>query len=78
MWNWLMTALATGAALVLYEGSPFDPKPDILFDIADRTGYIVIVQILLYDICRTTIIGMGAKIYDIYEQKQLAISKLKF
>lgn len=36
MWNWLISTLALGATVVLYDGSPFSPKPDILFDIAER------------------------------------------
>ncbi len=32
MWNWLVTALATGATLLLYDGSPFHPKPEVIFD----------------------------------------------
>ncbi|MDO8268099.1 MAG: acetoacetate--CoA ligase [Moraxellaceae bacterium] len=36
MWNWLVSTLALGATVVLYDGSPFAPKPDILFDIAER------------------------------------------
>jgi acetoacetyl-CoA synthetase len=38
MWNWLVSALATGAALVLYEGSPFHPDGNVLFDLADEAG----------------------------------------
>ncbi|MBT7333257.1 MAG: acetoacetate--CoA ligase [Gammaproteobacteria bacterium] len=34
MWNWVMTALATTARIVLYDGSPFHPKPSALFDIS--------------------------------------------
>jgi len=34
MWNWLMSALATGARLVLYEGSPFHPDPGVLWRMA--------------------------------------------
>jgi len=34
MWNWLATGLASEATLVLFDGSPFHPTPDILFDIA--------------------------------------------
>lgn len=33
MWNWQMSALATGATLVLYDGSPFYPKKSALFDL---------------------------------------------
>src|SRR5882672_12934800 len=34
MWNWLMSALATGATLVLYDGSPFHPHTGVLWDMA--------------------------------------------
>jgi acetoacetyl-CoA synthetase len=34
MWNWLVSSLATGATVVLYDGSPFHPAPDTLFDYA--------------------------------------------
>jgi acetoacetyl-CoA synthetase len=35
MWNWLASGLATGATLLLYDGSPFHPGPSVLFDLAD-------------------------------------------
>ncbi len=38
MWNWLMTAPASGATLLLYDGSPFAPDGNILFDYADAEG----------------------------------------
>ena len=38
MWNWLVTALASGAALLLYDGSPFYPDGNVLFDLAGETG----------------------------------------
>ncbi|HSL21702.1 MAG TPA: acetoacetate--CoA ligase [Vicinamibacterales bacterium] len=38
MWNWLLTALASGATLLLYDGSPFHPGGHVLFDFADATG----------------------------------------
>ncbi len=38
MWNWLASALASGATLVLYDGSPFHPDGNRLFDLADETG----------------------------------------
>jgi len=34
MWNWLITALASDAALILYDGSPFAPAPTVLWDYA--------------------------------------------
>ena len=36
MWNWLVSGLASGATLMLYDGSPFHPDPDILFQLAAR------------------------------------------
>ena len=36
MWNWLASGLATGATLVLFDGSPFHPGPGILWDIAQE------------------------------------------
>jgi acetoacetyl-CoA synthetase len=36
MWNWLVSTLALGATVVLYDGSPFAHKADILWDIAER------------------------------------------
>ncbi|MCP3291446.1 acetoacetate--CoA ligase, partial [Aeromonas hydrophila] len=34
MWNWLVSALASGATLVLYDGSPFYPDGNVLWDLA--------------------------------------------
>jgi len=38
MWNWLMSSLASDAALLLYDGSPFVGRGKILFDMADAEG----------------------------------------
>jgi len=38
MWNWLASALASGASLLLYDGSPFHPDGTVLFDFAAETG----------------------------------------
>src|SRR5215470_15723028 len=35
MWNWLVSGLASGATLLMYDGSPFYPNPSVLFDLAD-------------------------------------------
>lgn len=35
MWNWLVSGLASGVTLMLYDGSPFHPDGNILFDYAD-------------------------------------------
>ncbi len=34
MWNWLVTGLATGASVLLYDGSPFYPDGNVLWDYA--------------------------------------------
>ncbi|WP_160153996.1 acetoacetate--CoA ligase [Microbulbifer sp. ALW1] len=36
MWNWLVSGLACGATLVLYDGSPFYPAAQCLWDMADE------------------------------------------
>lgn len=38
MWNWLVSGLASRAALVLYEGSPFYPDGNVLWDYAQAVG----------------------------------------
>ncbi|MEI8397064.1 MAG: acetoacetate--CoA ligase [Rhodospirillaceae bacterium] len=38
MWNWLVSALASEATLLLYDGSPFHPNGNVLFDFADAEG----------------------------------------
>lgn len=47
MWNWLVSGLASGATLLLYDGSPFAHDGDILLDAIDAEG--------------VTIFGVGAK-----------------
>ena len=34
MWNWLVSSLAVGATVLLYDGSPFYPGPETLFKMA--------------------------------------------
>ncbi len=50
MWNWLVSALASGAAIVLYDGSPFHPDPSALFALAQRE--------------EATLFGVSAKFVD--------------
>ena len=38
MWNWMVTGLAAGATIVLYDGSPFYPDGNTLFDLAESVG----------------------------------------
>uniref|UniRef100_K7F639 Acetoacetyl-CoA synthetase n=1 Tax=Pelodiscus sinensis TaxID=13735 RepID=K7F639_PELSI len=57
MWNWLVSALSTGASVVLYDGSPLVPSPNVLWDLVDRLGI--------------TILGTGAKWLAVLEEKNL-------
>ena len=41
MWNWLVSALAARATVLLYDGSPFIRDGKILFDYADAEGMTV-------------------------------------
>jgi acetoacetyl-CoA synthetase len=50
MWNWLVSALAARATLLLYDGSPFSARGAILFDYADAE--------------RMTHLGTSAKFID--------------
>ena len=38
MWNWLVSGLAVEATLLLFDGSPFHPGPEAMFDFADAVG----------------------------------------
>ena len=50
MWNWHVTALASEASVLLYDGSPLFPGPETLFDYADAE--------------RITIFGASAKYFE--------------
>jgi acetoacetyl-CoA synthetase len=41
MWNWLVSSLAVGVKIVLYDGAPLSPTPGILWDMADQEGITV-------------------------------------
>ncbi|HLF31129.1 MAG TPA: acetoacetate--CoA ligase [Xanthomonadales bacterium] len=57
MWNWLVSSLATGATVVLYEGSPFYPRPAAMFDLVDEL--------------EISILGTGAKSISAWEKAGL-------
>jgi len=50
MWNWLISGLASEATLLLYDGSPFHPDGNVLWDYAERE--------------RCTLFGTSAKYID--------------
>jgi len=41
MWNWLVSSLAIGATIVLYDGSPFYPDGNVLHKLAHQWGITV-------------------------------------
>jgi acetoacetyl-CoA synthetase len=41
MWNWLVSALASGATIVLYDGAPLHPDPGVLWRLAERERIVV-------------------------------------
>jgi len=57
MWNWLVSSLAVGATMVLYEGSPFYPSAAAMFDLIDEFGI--------------TVFGTGAKSISAWEKAGL-------
>ncbi|MCG9629438.1 acetoacetate--CoA ligase [Vibrio sp. Isolate30] len=38
MWNWHVSSLASGACLVIFDGSPMCPNPNVLWDLAQRAN----------------------------------------
>ncbi|MAG59038.1 MAG: acetoacetate--CoA ligase [Planctomycetes bacterium] len=57
MWNWLVSALACDATVLLYDGSPFWPRPPILWDMAEQE--------------KMTFFGTGAKYIDAMRKMRL-------
>lgn len=57
MWNWLVSALAVGASVVLYDGSPLMPTPSVLWNLTDQLGI--------------TIFGTGAKWLSVLQERNL-------
>ena len=41
MWNWLVSSLALGATLLLFDGSPFYPGPEVLWQYAQDEGMTI-------------------------------------
>ncbi|HEX2780393.1 MAG TPA: acetoacetate--CoA ligase [Gemmatimonadaceae bacterium] len=58
MWNWMVSALALGTCVVLYDGAPLAPRPEVLWDMAERE--------------RITVFGTSAKYLALAEKAGLA------
>ena len=61
MWNWLVSGLALGATIVLYDGNPFHPDGRVLWDMAAREG--------------VTVFGTSAKYIDALAKSDLEPGK---
>ena len=61
MWNWLVSCLASQATIYLYDGSPFYPSQDHLFEIIEKENI--------------TFFGTGAKYIDNLKQSRINIKK---
>ncbi len=57
MWNWLVAGLATGAAIITYDGSPFHPTISQLFNLIDEEGI--------------TVFGSSAKYFSAVEKEDI-------
>lgn len=57
MWNWQVSALASGVTLVLYDGSPFAERDDILFDYIDEA--------------KINVFGTSAKYIDTLRKREI-------
>jgi acetoacetyl-CoA synthetase len=57
MWNWLISTLAVGATVVLYDGAPLAPRANILWDLAEQE--------------RLTVFGVSAKYLALSEKEGL-------
>ena len=61
MWNWLVSGLAVGATLVLYDGSPFHPDAGVLWRMASEE--------------RLTVFGTSAKYLSALEKSSFVPEK---
>ena len=61
MWNWLTSALAVGSTIILYDGSPFYPNGESLWQMADEL--------------KISIFGTSAKFIDSSRRKGIAPSE---
>ncbi len=57
MWNWLVSSLAVGATVVLYDGAPLSPRKEQLWDMAADE--------------KVTVFGTSAKFLALAEKQQL-------
>ena len=61
MWNWLVSSLAVGVKVVLYDGAPLSPSTTVLWDMADEEGI--------------TVFGTSAKYLSLLEKHGVELRK---
>ncbi|EPQ8263340.1 acetoacetate--CoA ligase [Vibrio alginolyticus] len=61
MWNWHVSSLASGACLVIFDGSPVYPTHDVLWDLAERA--------------EVTLFGTSAKYLEALEKASFSPQK---
>ncbi len=69
MWNWLVSSLAVGATVLLYDGSPFHPQHDILWRIAEEENISVFGTSAKY--------LSAAKKFNVRPRHKYALSRLR-
>lgn len=62
MWNWLLSALASRATIVLYDGAPTYPRSDFLFELAEQE--------------KLHFLGLSARYLDLLRKEQANPSAL--
>lgn len=58
MWNWMVSALASGATLILYDGAPLYPKRRRFFDLIESE--------------KINVLGVSAKYIDVLRKAQVS------
>ncbi|MBV54093.1 MAG: acetoacetate--CoA ligase [Coxiellaceae bacterium] len=61
MWNWMVSALAVGTTLVLYDGCPQYPTADHVFRLVERY--------------QVSVLGLGARLMDISQHLKLKLNE---
>ena len=61
MWNWLISALASRASIVLFDGFPMYKKKDLLFRLTKKE--------------KITLLGVSAKLIDNFKNEKISIIK---
>ena len=74
MWNWLVSGLATGCTLLLYDGHPFTPRPDFLWELAEKNRLTLFGTSAkyLHDLMKTGL--KPGELYDLSPLKRICVT----